>query len=79
MPSTATGLAGLKRASDVGDGLAQGHYGLILIQGQIQLPKPDFVPGVDCVRKSAQADNDFGLDALARLHIDGLGVPGTCQ
>lgn len=72
-PSVAEGLALLKRAADLGDGLAQGQYGMILIQGQ--LLKPDLAEGLAYVRQSAQADNYFGLDALARLHIDGLGVP----
>ncbi len=72
-PSSSEGLTWLKRAADLGDGLAQGQYGMVLIQGQ--LVKPDLASGVDYVRKSAQANNYFGLDALARLHVDGLGVP----
>ena len=72
-PSATEGLALLKKAADLGDGLAQGQYGMVLIQGQ--MGKPDLAAGVDYVRKSAQADNYYGLDALARLHIDGLGVP----
>lgn len=76
-PSAAEGLALLKQSADLGDGLAQGQYGMVLIQGQ--LLKPDLASGVGYVRKSAQADNDFGLDALARLHVDGLGVPRDLQ
>ena len=76
-PSAGEGLAMLKRAADLGDGLAQGQYGMVLIQGQML--KPDLAAGVEYVRKSAQADNYFGLDALARLHVDGLGVPRDLQ
>ena len=72
-PSATEGLALLKKAADLGDGLAQGQYGMVLIQGQ--MGKPDLAAGVAYVRKSAQADHYYGLDALARLHIDGLGVP----
>lgn len=71
-PSASEGLALMKRAADLGDSLAQGQYGMVLIQGE--LVKPDVLAGVAYVRKSAEAENHFGLDALARLHVDGLGV-----
>jgi len=76
-PSAIEGLAWLKKAAGLGDGLAQGQYGMVLIQGQ--LLKPDLAAGVDYIRQSARAENDFGLDALARLHVDGLGVPRDLQ
>ena len=72
-PSVPQGLELLKQAADLGDALAQGQYGMVLVQGQML--KPDLATGVGYISKSAQAGNDFGLDALARLHVEGLGVP----
>lgn len=76
-PSATEGLVWLKRAADLGDGLAQGQYGMVLVQGQMMAP--DIAAGVGYIRKSAEAGHYYGLDALARLHIDGLGVPRDLQ
>ena len=64
-----------RRAADLGDARSQADVVMLLLQRD----PPDLAAGVAYVKRSAAAADAMGLDALARLHVDGLGVPRDLQ